>query len=49
MIGFIQLGIKAAQEAMIDSGFITIDNSKPREKDAPRFGIISWFLGIEVD
>lgn len=38
---FIQLGIKAAKEAMIDSGFITSENKKVDEKDAPRFGIIS--------
>ncbi|QKF72472.1 beta-ketoacyl-[acp] synthase II (KASII) [Aliarcobacter faecis] len=38
---FIQLGIKAAQEAMIDSGFTTLENKKVDEKDAPRFGIIS--------
>lgn len=38
---FIQLGIKAAHEAMIDSGFITLENKKVDEEDAPRFGIIS--------
>ena len=38
---FIQLGIKAAKEAMIDSRFITSENKKVDEKDAPRFGIIS--------
>lgn len=38
---FIQLGIKAALEAMIDSGFVTAENKKINEKDAPRFGIIS--------
>ncbi|OCM00201.1 3-oxoacyl-[acyl-carrier-protein] synthase 2 [Aliarcobacter thereius] len=38
---FIQLGIKAAHEAMIDSGFVTSENKKVDENDAARFGIIS--------
>ena len=38
---FIQLGIKAALEAMIDSGFVTSENKKIDESIAPRFGIIS--------
>ncbi|OCL81706.1 beta-ketoacyl-ACP synthase II [Arcobacter porcinus] len=38
---FIQLGIKAALEAMIDSGFVTSEDKKVDEKDAARFGIIS--------
>ncbi|RBQ28901.1 beta-ketoacyl-ACP synthase II [Aliarcobacter vitoriensis] len=38
---FIQLGIKAALEAMIDSGFVTIENKKVDSTIADRFGIIS--------
>ncbi|MGP2656305.1 beta-ketoacyl-ACP synthase II [Malaciobacter sp. WC5094] len=38
---FIQLGIKAAKEAMIDSGFATEENKKVNEADSARFGIIS--------
>ncbi|NLN13952.1 MAG: beta-ketoacyl-ACP synthase II, partial [Arcobacter skirrowii] len=38
---FIQLGIKAALEAMIDSGFVTSENKKVDESIANRFGIIS--------
>lgn len=38
---FIQLGIKAALEAMIDSGFVTLENKKVDDSIASRFGIIS--------
>eukprot|EP01029_Cantina_marsupialis_P000556 TRINITY_DN103_c0_g1_i1.p1 TRINITY_DN103_c0_g1~~TRINITY_DN103_c0_g1_i1.p1 ORF type:complete len:420 (+),score=125.20 TRINITY_DN103_c0_g1_i1:54-1313(+) len=38
---FIQLGIKAALEAMCDSGFVTADNKKVDGSIAERFGIIS--------
>lgn len=38
---FIQLGLKAAQEAMIDAGFVTLDNRKVDETIAERFGIVS--------
>lgn len=38
---FIQLGIKAALEAMIDSGFVTGENKKVDDSIANRFGIIS--------
>ena len=38
---FIQLGIKAALEAMIDSGFVTSENKKVDDSIANRFGIIS--------
>lgn len=38
---FIQLGIKAAKEAMIDSGFVTDENKKVSDADSSRFGIIS--------
>ncbi len=38
---FIQLGIKAAKEAMIDSGFINNENNKVSDKLSPRFGVIS--------
>ncbi len=38
---FIQLGIKASLEAMIDSGFISQDNKKVDDSIANRFGIIS--------
>ncbi|RBQ31043.1 beta-ketoacyl-ACP synthase II [Arcobacter sp. FW59] len=38
---FIQLGIKAALEAMIDSGFVTIENKKVDSTISDRFGIIS--------
>ena len=38
---FIQLGIKAAHEAMIDSGYVTADNKKVDGSIADRFGIIS--------
>ncbi|WP_419768137.1 beta-ketoacyl-ACP synthase II [Arcobacter sp.] len=38
---FIQLGIKAAKEAMIDSGFASEDNNKVNDELAPRFGVIS--------
>jgi len=38
---FIQLGIKAAKEAMIDSGFVSDDNNKVNDELSPRFGVIS--------
>lgn len=38
---FIQLGIKAALEAMIDSGYVTQENKKVDSSIAERFGIIS--------
>ena len=38
---FIQLGIKAAKEAMIDSGFVSVDNNKVNDELSPRFGVIS--------
>ncbi|QKF80952.1 beta-ketoacyl-ACP synthase II [Halarcobacter ebronensis] len=38
---FIQLGIKAALEAMCDSGFATEENKRVDESIASRFGIIS--------
>ena len=38
---FIQLGIKAGLEAMIDSGYVTQENKKVDESVADRFGIIS--------
>ncbi|MCP4971448.1 MAG: beta-ketoacyl-ACP synthase II [Arcobacter sp.] len=38
---FIQLGIKAAKEAMIDSGFTNEDNNKVDDSISERFGIIS--------
>lgn len=38
---FIQLGIKAALEAMIDSGYVSQENKKVDESIANRFGIIS--------
>lgn len=38
---FIQLGIKAALEAMIDSGYVTAENKRVDESIADRFGIIS--------
>ena len=38
---FIQLGIKAALEAMIDSGYVTQENKKVDPSIAERFGIIS--------
>lgn len=38
---FIQLGIKAALEAMIDSGFVTLEDKKVNPNIANRFGIIS--------
>ncbi len=38
---FIQLGIKAAKEAMIDAGFVTEDNKKVSEDISHRFGLIS--------
>ncbi|AXH08729.1 beta-ketoacyl-ACP synthase II [Malaciobacter halophilus] len=38
---FIQLGIKAAKEAMKDANFITDENKKVDESIAHRFGIIS--------
>ncbi len=38
---FIQLGIKAALEAMIDSGYVTEENKKVDASIADRFGIIS--------
>ena len=38
---FIQLGIKAALEAMIDSGYVTKENKKVDVSIADRFGIIS--------
>ncbi|MDD3054482.1 MAG: beta-ketoacyl-ACP synthase II [Aliarcobacter sp.] len=38
---FIQLGIKAALEAMIDSGYITQEDKKVDASIADRFGIIS--------
>ena len=38
---FIQLGIKAALEAMIDSGYVSQENKKVDSSIADRFGIIS--------
>ena len=38
---FIQLGIKAAQEAMIDSGFVNLENKKVDDSISERFGVIS--------
>ena len=38
---FIQLGIKAALEAMIDSGYVTAEDKKVDASIADRFGIIS--------
>ena len=38
---FIQLGIKAANEAMRDSGFTSIENKKVDDSVSERFGIIS--------
>ena len=38
---FIQLGIKAALEAMIDSGYVNAENKKVDDSIADRFGIIS--------
>jgi len=38
---FIQLGIKAAQEAMIDSGFVNAENKKVDDNISERFGVIS--------
>ncbi|WP_421715929.1 beta-ketoacyl-ACP synthase II [Arcobacter arenosus] len=38
---FIQLGIKAALEAMIDSGFVNAENKKVDDSIADRFGLIS--------
>ncbi len=38
---FIQLGIKAALEAMIDSGYVTQENKKVDASIADRFGMIS--------
>jgi 3-oxoacyl-[acyl-carrier-protein] synthase II len=38
---FIQLGIKAGLEAMIDSGFVSQENKKVDDSIADRFGIIS--------
>ena len=38
---FIQLGIKAALEAMIDSGYVDAENKKVDEAIADRFGLIS--------
>ncbi|MFA7083468.1 MAG: beta-ketoacyl-ACP synthase II [Arcobacteraceae bacterium] len=38
---FIQLGLKAAQEAMIDAGFVTNENRKVDESISERFGIVS--------
>ncbi len=38
---FIQLGIKAALEAMLDSGFINLENKRVDDSIAERFGIIS--------
>lgn len=38
---FIQLGIKAAKEAMIDSGFANEENKRVDESLSSRFGIIS--------
>ena len=38
---FIQLGIKASLEAMIDSGYVTEENKKVDASIADRFGIIS--------
>lgn len=38
---FIQLGLKAAQEAMIDAGFATLENRRVDESIAERFGIVS--------
>jgi 3-oxoacyl-[acyl-carrier-protein] synthase II len=38
---FIQLGIKAAKEAMIDSGFVSEDSNKVDDSISNRFGVIS--------
>ena len=38
---FIQLGIKAGLEAMIDSGYVTQENKKVDDSIADRFGMIS--------
>jgi len=38
---FIQLGIKAAKEAMIDSGFVSGDSNKVDDSISNRFGVIS--------
>jgi 3-oxoacyl-[acyl-carrier-protein] synthase II len=38
---FIQLGIKAAKEAMIDSGFVSDDRNKVDDSISNRFGVIS--------
>ncbi len=38
---FIQLGIKAAKEAMIDSGFASAENKKVDDSISERFGVIS--------
>ncbi|ADG92160.1 3-oxoacyl-(acyl-carrier-protein) synthase 2 [Arcobacter nitrofigilis DSM 7299] len=38
---FIQLGIKAAKEAMLDSGFTSEENNKVSDELSPRFGVIS--------
>ncbi|WP_419763844.1 MAG: beta-ketoacyl-ACP synthase II [Arcobacter sp.] len=38
---FIQLGIKAAKEAMIDSGFVSEDSNKVNDNISNRFGVIS--------
>ena len=38
---FIQLGIMAAKEAMIDSGYASADNKKVADDKAARFGLIS--------
>ncbi len=38
---FIQLGIKAAQEAMIDCGLVNAENKKVDDSISERFGIIS--------
>jgi len=38
---FIQLGIKAGLEAMIDSGYVTEENKKVDDSIADRFGMIS--------
>ncbi|MEN8717584.1 MAG: beta-ketoacyl-ACP synthase II [Sulfurovum sp.] len=38
---FIQLGIKAALEAMIDSGYVNAENKKVDDSISERFGIIS--------
>jgi 3-oxoacyl-[acyl-carrier-protein] synthase II len=38
---FIQLGIKAAHEAMMDSGYTTAENKKVDDSIAARFGMVS--------